>query len=93
MPAPFSVTGPESYLFGMRLGLGLAQAPRFHIERDLANGALVELLKDTPPPSAQVSLLYPRSRQLSPRVRIFLDWAAGEFEKRNRPADGAGAIT
>lgn len=92
MPAPFSVTGPESYLFGVRLGLGLAQVPRFHIERDLENGALVELLKDTPPPSAQVSLLYPRSRQLSPRVRVFLDWAAGEFEKRNRRTDSAGAI-
>lgn len=84
MPAPFSVTGPESYLLGVQLGLGLAQVPRFHVERDIATGALVELLTTTPPPSAQVSLLYPRSRQLSPRVRIFLDWATQEFAKRNR---------
>ncbi len=83
MAAPFSVTGPESYLLGVQLGLGLAQVPRFHAERDLASGALVELLADTPPPSAPVSLLYPRSRQLSPRVRIFLDWAAREFAMRN----------
>lgn len=88
MPAPFSVTGPESYLLGVRLGLGLAQVPRFHIERDLASGTLVELLTEAPPPPAQVALLYPRSRQLSPRVRVFLDWAAGEFEKRNRRASG-----
>jgi DNA-binding transcriptional LysR family regulator len=59
MPAPFSVTGPESYLLGVQLGLGLAQVPRFHVERDLATGALVELLTAAPPPSAQVSLLYP----------------------------------
>ena len=26
-----------------------------------------------------VSLLYPRTRQLSPRVRVFIDWAAREF--------------
>ena len=84
MPASFSVTGPESYLLGVQLGLGLAQVPRFHVERDIATGALVELLTTTPPPSAQVSLLYPRSRQLSPRVRIFLDWATQEFAKRNR---------
>lgn len=80
--APFSVTGPESYLLGVRLGLGLAQVPRFHIEADLASGALAELLTDMPPPPEPVSLLYPRSRQLSPRVRVFIDWAIGQFAAR-----------
>lgn len=82
MAAPFSVTGPESYLLGVQLGLGLAQLPRFHVAADLASGALVELLADTPPPPAPVSLLYPQSRQLSPRVRVFMDWAAREFAAR-----------
>ncbi|MCS0503219.1 LysR family transcriptional regulator [Ancylobacter mangrovi] len=86
MKAPFSVTGPESYLLGVKLGLGLAQVPRFHIEHDLASGALVPLLEDTPPPSAPVSLLYPRSRQLSPRVRVFLEWAARQFARREGTA-------
>jgi DNA-binding transcriptional LysR family regulator len=85
VPATFSVTGPESYQLGLRLGLGLAQVPWFHVEEEIARGRLVELLADTPPPTAQVSLLYPRNRQLSPRVRVFLDWAAKEFESRNRP--------
>ncbi|MGH8779765.1 LysR family transcriptional regulator [Paraburkholderia sp.] len=76
-----TVTGTESYLAGIRLGLGLAQVPRFHVEDDLRRGDLVEILKDAPPPSAPVSLLYSRPRQLSPRVRAFLDWAAGEFSK------------
>lgn len=84
MEAPFSVTGPESYLLGVQLGLGLAQVPCFHIERDLASGALIELLPETPPPSAPVSVLYPRNRQLSPRVRVFLEWASQEFAKRSR---------
>jgi DNA-binding transcriptional LysR family regulator len=83
-PATFSVTGPESYLLGLRLGLGIAQVPWFHVEEDFAAGRLVELFADTPPPTAQVSLLYPRSRQLSPRVRVFLDWAAREFESREK---------
>ena len=82
MEAPFSVTGPESYLLGVQLGLG--QVPCFHIERDLASGALIELLPETPPPSAPVSILYPRNRQLSPRVRVFLEWASQEFAKRSR---------
>lgn len=82
LPSTLSVTGPESYLAGIRLGLGLAQLPRFHVEGDLESGALVAVLQDSPPPSAPVSLLYPRSRQLSPRVRVFLDWATQEFASR-----------
>lgn len=84
IPAVLTVTGTESYLAGIKLGLGLAQVPRFHIERELASGELVQIMADMPPPSAPVSLLYQRSRQLSPRVRAFLDWAAREFADRCR---------
>ena len=83
LPCPLSVTGTESYLAGIELGLGLAQVPRFHVVEQLEQGTLVEILQHLPPPSAPVSLLYPRARQLSPRVRAFLDWAAGEFARRN----------
>ncbi|MBF6022502.1 LysR family transcriptional regulator [Lysobacter niastensis] len=79
LPCTLSVNGTESYLAGIRLGLGLAQVPRFHVEDDLQRGTLIEVLKDTPPPPGPVSLLYQRTRQLSPRVRVFLDWAAREF--------------
>ena len=81
LPAPFSVTGPESYLLGTRLGLGIAQMPRFHIADDLARGSLVDLLPDNPPPSAPVSLMYAQNRQLTPRVRAFSDWLAQEFRR------------
>jgi len=74
-----SVTGPESYLATAKLGLGLVQVPRFHAEADLARGTLVHVLADCPPPSVPVSLLYPRNRQLSPRVRVFIDWLMRAF--------------
>jgi DNA-binding transcriptional LysR family regulator len=83
-PATLTVTGPESYLSSARLGLGLVQVPRFHAEADLARGSLVAVLVDTPPPQVPVSLLYPENRQLSPRVRAFLDWAVREFAKHNQ---------
>lgn len=86
LPNTLTVTGTESYLAGIRLGLGLAQMPRFHVEDDLRHGTLIEILKDTPPPSVPVSLLYPRTRQLSPRVRVFMDWAVREFAKRHGEA-------
>ncbi|HEX8603018.1 MAG TPA: LysR family transcriptional regulator [Pseudoduganella sp.] len=82
LPCSLSVTGTESYLAAIRLGLGIAQVPRFHVEEDLKNGTLVPLFQDAPPPSVPVSLLYHSSRQLSPRVRIFIEWAAREFAAR-----------
>jgi DNA-binding transcriptional LysR family regulator len=77
--APFSVTGTETFRSAVLLGLGLAQMPVFHIERDLAEGRLARILADYPAPSAPVSLLYPRSRQLSPRVRLFIDWVVQRY--------------
>jgi DNA-binding transcriptional LysR family regulator len=85
LPATFSVTGPESYIAGARLGLGIAQMPRFHVENDLKNGNLVTILDHLPPPSVPVSLVYPHNRQLSPRVRVFLAWVTQEFAKRDSP--------
>jgi DNA-binding transcriptional LysR family regulator len=79
LPVIMSVTGPESYLATARLGLGLVQVPRFHAEADLARGTLVQALPECPPPSVPVSLLYPRNRQLSPRVRVLIDWLVRAF--------------
>ncbi len=67
-----------------RLGLGLVQVPRFHAAIDLEWGTLVHVLPDCPPSSTPVSLLYPRSRQLSPRVRVFVDWLVRMFGSGRR---------
>ncbi|HEY4368808.1 MAG TPA: LysR family transcriptional regulator [Steroidobacteraceae bacterium] len=82
LPTTISVTGPESYVPAARLGLGLVQVPYFHVATDLERGTLVRVLPDCPPPAVPVSLLYPRNRQLSPRVRVFLDWVAREFASK-----------
>ncbi len=79
LPTTISVTGTESFLATARLGLGLVQIPYFHAEQDLARGTLVQVLPAWPPRPVPVSLLYPRNRQLSPRVRVFLDWAMRLF--------------
>jgi DNA-binding transcriptional LysR family regulator len=79
LPVTISVTGTESYLATARLGLGLVQVPRFHAAMDLEQGTLVHVLPDCPPSSMPVSVLYPRNRQLSPRVRVFVDWLVRAF--------------
>ncbi len=74
-----SVSGAESFVAAARLGLGIIQVPRYHIEPDLMNGTLIEILPEYAPPSMPVSFLYPHNRQLSPRVRIFSDWLSQLF--------------
>lgn len=74
VPATLLTTGGETMVAAARLGLGLIQVPRYHLSEDLAAGRLVEVLPDMPPAASPVSALYPRDRQLSPRVRVFLEW-------------------
>jgi DNA-binding transcriptional LysR family regulator len=62
-----------------RLGLGLTQAPVYRFERELREGALVEVLPQNPPSSTTLSALFPKARQMAPRLRVFLDWAAAIF--------------
>lgn len=87
LPATVAVNAAESYFAAAKLGLGMIQVPRYHAEHALRSGELVSVLKDFTPTRTPVSLLYPRNRQLSPRVRVFIDWVAGVF---NRHAEVAG---
>ncbi|EJN03257.1 LysR family transcriptional regulator [Herbaspirillum sp. YR522] len=63
-------------------GCGLVQLPRYHIEHHLRQGRLVEVLGDWPSPAMPLSALYPYHRQLSPRVRVFVDWLASLYEEK-----------
>ena len=74
LPARVLVGSADASAEAARLGLGLVQAPRVRFGDDLASGALVEVLAGFPPDPTPVSILYPSSRQLSRRVRVFVDW-------------------
>ncbi|BAU74652.1 LysR family transcriptional regulator [Metapseudomonas furukawaii] len=65
-----------SYLTAALAGLGVVCVPRAEARPHLDTGALVELLPDWTPGSMPISLVYPQTRHLSPRVRAFADWAA-----------------
>jgi DNA-binding transcriptional LysR family regulator len=66
------------------LGIGLIQVPRYRVASELAAGALVEVLADYPPTELPVHMLYSHTRQLSPRLRVFIEWAAEQFRTRTR---------
>jgi DNA-binding transcriptional LysR family regulator len=81
LPSTINVTGGETSIALCRLGLGIIQTPRYHVAHDLKVGRLVEVLAKYPPSPTPLSVLYPQSRGLSPRVRVFIDWVAGLFPK------------
>jgi DNA-binding transcriptional LysR family regulator len=76
LPFRITVTNTDTYAHLARLGFGLMQAPRYRYAEDLAAGRLIEVLHKYPPSPTPISVLYPKSRQLSPRVRVFIDWLA-----------------
>ena len=70
-------------------GLGLWMCPRYHVSDLLASGALVPLLPDYGRPEIEIVALYPHRRQLSAKVRLFLDMLVNQFAKEQRWADTA----
>lgn len=79
LPVSVTVSAAAANAGLARLGLGLIQVPRYRVADDLASGALVEVLAEHPPTASPVYLLYLAGRQLSPRVRIFIEWAYSEI--------------
>lgn len=74
-----TVRHADAYVGCCEAGLGFIQLPRYHVERQLADGSLCEVLARHRPAPMPVSVLYPHHRQLSPRVRAFVDWVAHQM--------------
>lgn len=85
LPARVHVSGADTHSAAALLGLGLVQAPRHRFAKDLACGALVEVLAAYPPTSTPIAVLYASNRHLSPRVRVFVDWLIGILGPHMQP--------
>ncbi|MEO6277206.1 LysR family transcriptional regulator [Roseateles sp.] len=73
---PVTVNSAAGYAACCLAGLGFIQMPRYAAEAQLANGELVAVFPDWQPAPMPVYVLYPHARQLSSRVRVFVDWLA-----------------
>ena len=71
-----AVNNGDAYVAACEAGFGLIQVPRYHVVRQLAAGAMVEVLQAYQPPPLPLSAVYPQNRHLSPRLRVFVDWLA-----------------
>jgi DNA-binding transcriptional LysR family regulator len=63
-------------------GLGLRQIPRFIVESEIAQRKLVEVLPEYESPPLNIYAVYATRHNLSPKVRVFVDFLAEEFGKK-----------
>ena len=66
-----------------KAGAGLFQTYRFIVEKDLADGTLVEVLQPFGGRSRPVSLIYPQDRLLPSRVRAFVEFMLEQSQMFN----------
>ena len=76
MAGALTVNNSEAYQEACLAGLGLIQAPAVGVRHLLEQGLLVEVLPQYRAEPMPVSLLYANRRNLSKRVRVFMDWVA-----------------
>lgn len=76
------VSGSIQYNSGYSLvdaalkGLGIVQLPDYYVQKYLASGALASLLDDYREPEESIWAIYPHNRQLSPKIRLLVDYLA-----------------
>jgi DNA-binding transcriptional LysR family regulator len=80
-----AVNDAEAYVACALRGCGLIQLPRYHVEDALRDGSLVEVLAGWRSPGLPVSAMYPQHRQLSARLRVFVDWLVQIYADRFGP--------
>lgn len=62
-------------------GIGVVQLPTMMVDKDLASGALVDVLPDWRPRAGVVHVVFPSRRGLLPAVRGLIDHLAKQFAK------------
>ena len=73
-PGNLVLEDENSYVSAAEAGLGIAQMPAFVVKEAMERGALDLILADWLPEPSPLHVVYPQSRHLSRRVRVFVDW-------------------
>lgn len=81
MKSLISVNDADAYVTCGVESFGLIQPALFMVLPQLRSGQLVEVLPDLRPLPMPISAVYPHSRHLSSKVRVFVDWIAEVFDR------------
>jgi len=73
------VNESTAHLSALLAGLGIGQTFRFMAAPHLESGALKAVLEDWTRPCHPIQLVYPGTRHLNAKLRVFSDWVASVF--------------
>lgn len=59
--------------------MGTAILPSIQVDADIKANRLIEVLLNYAPPVRSINLLYLRDRQMSPKLRSFIDFVVERF--------------
>lgn len=84
LPTTAVVNTIEPLIFMAEQGLGITCLPDFAIRGQLADGSLVTVLEQHTQHQGTFRMLWPSSRYLSPKLRVFVDFMAKHLFAGNR---------
>ena len=85
------VNESNAHLAACVAGLGIVQTFAYAAEASLREGSLVEILKRWRPQPYPFHVVYPQSRHVTHRLRVFIDWLLEGFPARLREAKPSSA--
>ncbi|MBU1620404.1 MAG: LysR family transcriptional regulator [Gammaproteobacteria bacterium] len=77
MSGAITVNNAEAYTAACLAGLGIIQLPEVAVRQLVLQGKLVQVLPEYQPAAMPISVLYAHRRQLSRRLKVFIDWLQG----------------
>lgn len=80
LPERMSATAVDPLIELAIGGLGIACLPPFAIRREIADGRLVSILEEWVVDTDQFNVLWPASRQITPKLRAFVDFMAEHLQ-------------
>ncbi|MGN8198797.1 LysR family transcriptional regulator [Salinisphaera sp. RV14] len=86
LPGVITVNSTGAYTDACRAGLGLIQVPRVGVQWLLDAGELIEVMPGHRAEPMPISFVYPHRRNLSRRVRGFMDWLGPKIQAYYRLA-------
>jgi len=75
----FEANSADALYHAALAGLGIARLPTYLIARDLAEGRLINILPELDDTNSNIYAVYLMRRNMSPKVRAFLDFLAARF--------------
>ena len=79
LPVKMSANNGDFLKSAAKDGQGIIHSPTFIVWREIASGELVKILDDYPSPSLNAYAVYPQTRHLPGRVRLFIDFLKEKF--------------